>query len=114
MIENEHIRMTNNYTLKKSGIDGLPVVLKVGDVVDTHPRLSVSNMNSLLDLGEATQAPATNKVNITFDPDIKYCIYEEVIKDGDVYKANKDTGGEGVGWVEADWDMIVKGQTLPS
>lgn len=109
MIENEHIRMVNNYTLKISGIDGLPVVLKIGDVVDTHPRLSINNMNSLLDLGEATQAPATNKVNVTFDPDIPYCIHEQCSKAGSLWKANKDTGP---GWVAIDWDEEIKGQAL--
>ena len=46
---------------------------------------------------------------MTFDPDIKYNIYEQCTKDGSMWKANKDTGP---GWVGVDWDEELKGQTL--
>jgi len=106
MEDYEHIRMLQDWTLPVSGIDGLPVVLKNGEVIDSHARLTTGNMNSLIDLGLAAQAPAINKINITYNVDIGYCIGEQCTKDGSIWKANKDTG---TGWTAADWDIVVQG-----
>lgn len=102
----EHLRVVTPYTVPVSGIDELPVVLTVGEVIDDHPRLTTTNKNSLIDLGIAEFKPSETNVNIAHDEDIQYYTGDVCNFQGSQYAANKDSKGI---FNPSDWDIQIKG-----
>ena len=102
----EHLRVISPYTVPVSGVDDLPVVLTVGEVIDDHPRLTTTNKNSLIDLGIAEFKPSETNVNITHSEDVQYYIGDICNFQGSQYAANKDSKGT---FDSSDWDIQIRG-----